>query len=231
MPEFPAALPHGLISEVFPDVFQVTGTFGFGWGVTITRNMTVIRQGEELIVANTVRLSPEGEAALDALGKVRHVLRIGAFHGMDDPYYVHRYQAKLWGPPGLRHKEGLASDHDLVPHQSPLEGARVATLAGKKRPEVALILANGVLVPCDSYQNWTTFDGCSVLGKVMMKAMGFGPTLVGGPWVKEMGPEVRKDLERLLDEPFTHLAPAHGTPLRDTAKEGLKGAIQRRFGA
>jgi len=55
----------------------------------------------------------------------------------------------------------------------------------------------------------------------MMKAMGFGPTLVGGPWAKRMGPEVRADFGRLEGLPFRSLIPAHGTVLRDDAKAGL----------
>ena len=62
----PAAQPHGPLVEVFPDVWQVTGSFGFGPGLRIPRNMTVVRQGDELVIVNTVR---EG-----ALGTVWHVL-------------------------------------------------------------------------------------------------------------------------------------------------------------
>jgi len=64
----------------------------------------------------------------------------------------------------------------------------------------------------------------------MMRALGFGPTLIGGPWMKRVGtPEVRGDFERLLQVPWKHLLPAHGTPLRDRAQEGLRTAIAHRF--
>jgi hypothetical protein len=48
--------------------------------------------------------------------------------------------------------------------------------------------------------------------------------------VKAMGTEVKKDLEKLATLPFHHLVPAHGTPLRDTAPDGLRAAIAKRFG-
>ena len=69
MSTFPKALPHGPIREVFPGIFFVTGGFGFGPGLRITRNMTILRQGGDLVVVNSVRLSPEGEAEL---GEVLH---------------------------------------------------------------------------------------------------------------------------------------------------------------
>mgnify|MGYP001615266114 CR=1 FL=1 len=62
MPTFPPALPHGAIEEVFPDVFLVTGGFRFAPLLSITRNMTIVRQGAELVLVNSVSLSDEGEA-------------------------------------------------------------------------------------------------------------------------------------------------------------------------
>ncbi|HEY4157144.1 MAG TPA: hypothetical protein VGM29_03570, partial [Polyangiaceae bacterium] len=76
-----------------------------------------------------------------------------------------------------------------------------------------------------------TFDGCSFLGKWLTRAMGFGPTLIGAPWLKAMGPAVRADFERLLETPFAHLIPAHGTVLKDDAHAGLERAIAHRFGS
>jgi hypothetical protein len=231
MTDFPAAQPHGPVTEIFPDVFFVTGGFRFAPGLSITRNMTVVRQGQDLTVVNSVRLSPEGEAELEQLGTVRHVVRIGAFHGADDPYFVERFGAKLWAPPRTEHAGGLRSDAELAPGSSPIEGSRVFLFEKGSLSEAALILdrEGGLLLTCDSFQNWTSFDGCSFFGKLMMKAMGFGPTLVGGPWAKRMGPAVKSDFDRLEDLPFRTLIPAHGTVLRDDAKPGLRTAVHARF--
>jgi hypothetical protein len=231
MPAFAPVQPHGSFTEVFPDVFQLQGTIRFATLLSITRNMTVVRQGGELVVLNSVRLSPEGEAELEKLGKVTHVVRVGAFHGLDDPYYVDRWKATLWGPPGTQHGAGLAG-RDLTQDECPLPGARVFLFQHTKQPEAAIVLdrEGGVLIPCDSYQNWTTFEGCSVLGGLMMRALDFRPTVIGGPWMKRVGsPEVRADFERLLEVPFAHLLPAHGTTLRDRAREGLRTAVAHRF--
>src|SRR5688500_16275030 len=100
----PPCPPYTSIKEIFPDVFQVEGGFRFGPGMWITRNMHVVRQGKELTLINSVRLCPEREADLLALGEVKHLLRIGEFHGADDPYYVHRFKPTLWAPPGMKHR-------------------------------------------------------------------------------------------------------------------------------
>lgn len=228
----PPQPPFGKIEEAFADVFQVTGGFRFAPGLRITRNMTIVRQGGALTLVNSVRLDAAGEAALDALGPVRHLVRLGAFHGVDDPYYVDRYKPTLWAPPGTKHAGGLTTDRELAAGACPIEGATVFPFAHGRQPECAILLERdgGILVTCDSYQNWESFDGCSAMGKLMMKVMGFGPTLIGGPWLKAMGPEVRADFEALLALPFAHLVPAHGAVLRDRAKDGLRTATKRRFG-
>lgn len=231
MPDFPPALPHGPITEVYPGVFSVTGSFRFAPGLSITRNMVIVRQGEGLVLVNSVRLTPAGEAELERLGRVEHLVRIGTFHGADDPWFVHRYAPAYWAPPGMPPREGAAPPRDLRPDSCPIDGATVFSFTHGRKAEVALILpvAGGVLVTCDSFQNWTTFEGCSFLGGLMMRAMGFGPTLIGGPWLKEMGRDVKTDFEALLALEFAHLAPAHGTPIRDRAKDGLRTAMAARF--
>lgn len=231
MPSFLPALPHSPITEVFRDVYFVTGGFSVAPGLSITRNMTIVRQGAELVLINSVRLSEEGETALERLGKVAHVLRIGAFHGADDPYYAQRYHPTIWCPPGTETPMDLPTS-ELRPGHGPLSGAQVFAFEKSRLPEVAILLERdgGILVTCDCYQNWTTFEGCSLLGRWMMRAMGFGPTLIGGPWAKRMGPDVRMDFDRLLALEWRHLVPGHGTVLRDRAKEALPDAIRRRYG-
>ena len=69
---FPPALPHGPLNEVLPGIFFVKGTLrmsGF-LPVAFSRNMTVIKEGERLVIVNSVRLDDAGLAQLDALGRV-----------------------------------------------------------------------------------------------------------------------------------------------------------------
>ncbi len=231
MPEFRPAEPHGPLIEVFPDVFMVTGGFRFAPGLSIGRNMTILRHGGDLTFVNAIRLSAEGEAEVEKLGRPKHLLRIGAFHGSDDPWFLHRFGATLWAPPAMD-LGGMRASEALQPGNTPVPNAEVFNFAGGQKSEVALRLDidGGVLVTCDAYQNWIHFDDCSFLGGLMMRAMGFRPTLIGGPWTKVMGPGIRADFERLTEVPFKHLIPGHGTLLKDDAKAGLHVAIKHRFG-
>ncbi len=98
----PEAQPHGDISEPFPDIFFVTGSASLPLKVPMrfSRNMTIIRQGEELILTNSVRLNNAGLKLLEDLGDVKHIIRLAGFHGMDDPFYKARYGAKVWSVDG-----------------------------------------------------------------------------------------------------------------------------------
>jgi hypothetical protein len=62
--------PHDPLVELVPDVFFVHGSMRMGPGMLINRNMAVVRHGTEVTLVNPIRLSPEGEAELEALGIV-----------------------------------------------------------------------------------------------------------------------------------------------------------------
>ena len=221
-------MPHGSIDEVFPDVFVVRSSYRAGGGVAFERNMTVVRQGKELVIISSARLGDEGEAQLAKLGKVAHVVRIAAFHGIDDPYYVERFGATLWGAPGTKHR---VPAKDLTTDAHPFASATVFSFEKGAEPEAAILLPvdGGVLVAGDSYQNWTTLQHCSWLARRVMPLLGFGPASIGKPWLKKMGPAVREDYARLLELPFRHAIPGHGSVLRDEARERLPAAIGARF--
>ena len=67
---FPPPLPHGPITRIAEGVHVVRGTFAMGPILRIGRTMTILQQGDELVVMNAIRLSPEGEAELSKLGTV-----------------------------------------------------------------------------------------------------------------------------------------------------------------
>ena len=117
MAEHTPLMPHGDIEEVFPDVFFVMGTtrpnFG-GANFQFSRNMTIARDKGALTLINTVRLDEDGLAHLDDLGNVEHVVKLGAFHGIDDAFYLERELGFIRpaniGPGWLRGCEPEASD-------------------------------------------------------------------------------------------------------------------------
>lgn len=236
-PAYPPALPHGSIVPVFDDVFFVTGTtrptfFGVDW--QFSRNMTIVRDGHDLTLVNTVRLDEAGLAALSALGTVRHVVRLGAFHGLDDAFYLDRYGAALWALPGMVHEHTRPTDHLLragAPLPSP--DASLFVYETAKQPEGMLLLARagGILIACDSLQNWAApdafFDEASA---ARMAGMGFFRTANVGPGFRTACEPAASDFQRVLDLPFHHLVSAHGTVLRDEAKARLRETFADLYG-
>ena len=97
-----------------------------------------------------------------------------------------------------------------------------------------MILAQdgGILVTCDSVQNWPNFSGCSLPAKLIMKLMGFlGAANIGPGWIKAAKPEtsgqLAADFDRLLEKEFKHLLSGHGVPLRDSAHRDLRATVDR----
>jgi hypothetical protein len=230
MAEFRAVQAHGDITEIGTDLFMVTGAFRMGPGVGITRNMFIVRQGKELVLVSAMRLSPEGEAALQKLGKVSHLIRIGGFHGADDPYVVDRYKPTYWAPANLSKIQGVRT---LEPGACPIDGATVFLFEKGKTPEAALVLPaeGGTLVTADCFQNWTSFQGCTLLGGLVGRMLGMGPLVIGGPWTKAQGLGVKADFERLVELPFENLFPGHGSVSKGGAREALRSAMKKRFSA
>ena len=235
MTEYHPAMPHGPIEEVFPDVFHVTGTmkaefFGSNW--QFNRNMTIVRDGDRLTLINTVRLDEPGLAKLESLGKVTNVVRIGDMHGVDDRFYVDRYNAKFWAMDGMRIGDGLKVDQTLTEGgQMPFSNCSMFAFKTTQRPECILRLdrEGGIMIACDSLQNWVgpddLFDDETV---AKMKDIGFFvPTSLGLAWLQESQPKP-DDFVRLKTVPFRHALCGHGSPARDSMA-GYHAAFNRFF--
>ncbi len=237
---FPPAEGHGEIEELFPDVFFVTGTVAMGGPVTMrfSRNMTILRQDGALTLVNAVRLTDAGLAALEGLGRVAHVIRLAAFHGMDDPFYRDRYGAKIWSVdapyvPGLdRDAESyLTPDAVLTPGGDLPIGDAAAVVIASASPNEALLRLErdgGILISGDCLQNWAAPDRYfSFLAKIAMRLMGFfKPHNIGPAWRKTTTPDPA-ELKALLDLDFEHLLPAHGRPVIGNARASYKPAMDR----
>lgn len=237
MDQFPPALAHGSLEEVFPEVFFVSGAMetvlqGMEW--KFSRNMTVVREGERLIIINSVRLTDEGLARLDRLGRVTDVVRLGSMHGRDDPFYVDRYGAEFWEMPGMAHETGLKATRTLSPDGPlPISDASVFEFRTTKMPEGILRLdrSGGILIACDALQNWLTPDEYfSDSSRELMQDMGFfKPANLGPVWVQAATPE-GNDFSRLKELSFRHALCGHGEPLRDTAQDDYTATFRRMYG-
>lgn len=236
--EYSPAWPHGALHEIFPEVFLVTGTNKTqhaGIDFQTSRNMVVVRLGDALTLLNTVRLDEAGLRSLESLGTIRDIIRLGAFHGRDDPFYRDRYGAKLWALPGAMHADGRAADGLLDPHgDSPLHDSEVFIFESAKFPEAALLLKqdDGVLITCDAVQNWTAVDSyfSAECGARFLKEGLIRPMNVPSTWLQACAPNPA-DFHRLLQLPFRHLISAHGEPAIGTAHVQLSTRVIDVFGA
>jgi hypothetical protein len=235
--KYPAALPHESIEQIFPDVFLVHGSARVGPAMRMNRNMVVIRNGGELSLINSVRLSATGESQLEDLGKIKQVIRIGYYHGVDDRYYVDRFDAEFWCQPGSNHYSEprttrLLKDDAMLP----IADAELFLFKETKFPEAAVLLKiyGGVLITCDSLQYWTEWSYCTFPAKMVMKVFGFSlRMLIGTFWLKSMTPKrrlLKPDFERLLGLEFKHLIGAHGRLCRDRAHGEVEAEVRRVFG-
>ena len=190
---YPPPLPHEPIAELFSDVYWVQGSVRFGPGVRFNRNMMVLRHDDALTIISPVRLSAEGETALDALGTVKHVVRIGNYHGMDDRYYVDHYGAEYWAQEGSSVYPEPKPDHVLTEGaELPVPDADFIQYGETKFPEGAIHLKRhgGLLITADSVPNHERWPYTSIMAWLIMHAMGFGAKLlIGPPWKKMMTPE------------------------------------------
>jgi hypothetical protein len=234
MSDFPPPLPHDPIRELFPDVYVVRSRFRVGPMAWIPRNMIIVREGDALTLVNAVRLSKEGEAELEKLGKVKHLVKLGHFHTLDDPYTRDRFAPTFWAPAPPDAKTEKLVDGG----PSPLSKATPFVFRAGQLGEAALVLeqaAGPLLITCDSVQNWANTDGCSLMGALACRVMGFlEPAKIGPIWIKRAtdGEPSRMwpDFERLLARDFRHLIAGHGDLLRDDAKAALTRSCDKTLG-
>ncbi|HMV65769.1 MAG TPA: hypothetical protein PKA64_02870 [Myxococcota bacterium] len=237
----PPALPHGPLTEVFTDVFLVAGAARIAAPVTIlgSRNMVVVRTGRSLTLINTLRMDDAGLAALDALGRVEHVVRLAGFHGSDDPFYKQRYGATVWAVPGHAYATGFDVSPPPEKHyfhadrllgdELPVRG-RLYTFRSCPNGEGLLLLdrEGGVLISGDALQNWAEPDAYfNLIGRLAFRALGFlKPYNVGPGWLRQLKPDP-EELRGVLALPFEHVLPAHGAPAIGGARERFRPAIER----
>jgi hypothetical protein len=232
-----AGTVFGEVEQVFDDVWWAWGTVRFGPAMHVPRNMVIVRDGGDLTVIHPVMMPAPLQAKIEALGTIKHIVRLGAFHGMDDPAYVKRYQATLWAPPEVDHREGAKTDRELVADaELPMAGAKLFSFDSSRTPETVIRLSRhgGILLTCDSVQNWETTKGCSFLGGLASRAMGFrGRACLGPGWRKMSEPKdgvgFKREFEQLLDLDFRHFLSGHGAPVKNTAKDDIHGAVRRLY--
>lgn len=234
--EWLPAQPHGAIEPLGNELYWVPGTMRLNWWLGISRNMVIVRSGDELTLLNPIRLDADGERALTRLGRVRHLVRLGCFHGCDDAYLKQRFNAEFWCQADSRRYPRPPSDHILDEGWPlPLQDAELRVFREIKRPECVLLLrrGNGMLVTCDSLQHYTDWSRHTLGARLMMPVLGFRKGVQVGPlWKKVQTPaghDIRPDFERLLQLDFDALVSAHGAPLMQGARAAARRAVDSAF--
>lgn len=237
MPEYREVQPHGQIKEVFNNIFMVTGSNKIhheGIDIQTSRNMIIVRENDELTLINTVRLDDNGLAALDVLGHVKNIVRIGAFHGYDDAFYLDHYHAQLWAINGMEHQSGHKTDNVLENNfLMPLNDCALFNFETSKYPEGILLLnrkEGNILITCDSIQNWTHKDEfMSDATFKMFEEKGFiQEANIPETWFEACQPELT-ELRKLKALQFKHLLSAHGDPLKEHAHEKVCNTLKIKF--
>ncbi len=233
--KYPPAYPHDAITELFPDVYWVQGSIKLGPGMRLNRNMLIVRNGSELTLINPIRLESPEEQVLLSMGQIKHVLRLGDFHGLDDAYYVDKFDADFWSQEGQVSYPSPSPDHIISKNiEPPMPGAEFFVFSSATAPESALFLKDKrLLITTDAIQYYTEWTYTTLLTRLVMPLLGFKKgLLIGPPWIKKVTPKggsMRGDFERLLELEFDHLIAAHGSLLRDDARSRLKEVVDNTF--
>ena len=235
-----SSLPHKEIEKIFDHVYYVIGTSITHHESAVIQhssNMTIVRHGDELTLINTISLDERGLKQLDTLGKVKNIVRLGAFHGQDDGFYRQRYNAKLWTLRGMKEECGAGMDTNIdvemtVGGPMPFPGCSLFVFESAAFPEGVLHLAQegGILITCDSVKNWLTTDSFfnAETAKMHQESNSIGPANIGF-WTNACR-VASSDFLRLMQLPFRHLLSAHGEPLLGSAHEQLALSVKKQFG-
>lgn len=232
---YPPASAHAPISELWPNIYWVHGSINIGPAMQMNRNMLIIKQGTELTLINPLRLHDHELDKLDALGQVKHLIRLGDFHGLDDAFYLARYHPAFYCQAGQSSypapTQAIIIDHLSQP---PVADAEFFIFTSAKYPEAALLLKQQrLLITTDSVQYLADWSYTSKLTRVVLWLMGFKRGLqIGRPWLKRVSQnraDMHADFARLLTLDFDSLIAAHGSLLRGNAKTLLADEVAKTF--
>ena len=229
---YPAVCPHDPIEQIADDIFMARGSVKLNPVLRISRNMAIVRHDGELTLINPLRMNDAELSRLDALGTVKHVVRMGAFHGQDDPFYMDRYQPRFWSQAGGTTHTEPAIDEEIDDRTTlPFPDGKVRCFRGTKQPEAVILIARGkgLLLTTDGIQHYGDYTNNNLPARLMMPYIGFPRTTIIGPfWMKLMTPDggsLKAEFDEILELDFDSLLSAHGTFLATGAHDGVRKAV------
>ncbi|HKY89529.1 MAG TPA: hypothetical protein VJM11_00765, partial [Nevskiaceae bacterium] len=170
--DHPPAEPHLPLRECFPGVWLASSKIWMriplGLRISFSRNMVAVLGDDGWVVLNPVRVSEAAEQELLAKGPIRHAVRLGTYHGMDDAYYVERFGAQFWAVPGVQaHPEPPGTRAITEGGEFPLPGGKAVVFSKATRAECAVLVPQArLLVTCDSVQHYDRDPLISTLGNI-----------------------------------------------------------------
>jgi len=232
---YPPAYPHDPITQIYPDVFLVHGSIKMGPGLSLNRNMIILKEKEVLTLINPVRMNDSELSVLDSMGKVKNIIRLGDFHGLDDQFYLDRYECDFWCQTGQgTYKTPIPTIIIDQNTKTPISNAVFFIFKTSIYPEAAIYLSNyKLLITTDAIQYYSGWTYTTLLTRFVFKLLGFKIGMnIGKPWVKRVTPKgvsLKNDFQELLKLDFDALIAAHGTLLKEGAKKQVKAQMNILF--
>lgn len=234
--QYPPAYPHGDIIEIYQGVYVVYGSVRMGLGMWMNRNMVILQHNQDLSLINPVRIDDNALERLDELGQVKHIIRLGDFHGMDDAFYLERYDCKFWAQIGQDTYPNTKVDATIdSTTQPPIPHTDFFIFETAIFPEAAMLLKeHELLITTDSVQYYEDWHYFSCFTKLVFKwffkfKLGIN---IGGPWIQRVTPKnssMQRDFEKLLMLNFDAIIAAHGSHLKSGAKNLLTEEVKKMF--
>lgn len=160
-PPYRPLLEHGPLTPVIDDVWCVEGWIDALPLVWALRTMTVVRHGGEIAIFNSIRVDDATVAAIRALGKVAHVVKLGG-HNRDDAWWLAAAPgAAYWTHPGfVSRRPSVVSTHTLADGATgPFPNMTTYVIPDLKLAESYCVVDGagarpGLLIVCDALQSW-----------------------------------------------------------------------------
>jgi hypothetical protein len=194
--------------------------------------MTVLRGDDGLVVLNAVRLTDSGQQELNALGPVKHLMKLSDSHFIDEPLYAERYELTVWTLPGAKLRD--LSPGKTLGDEHPIEAGVVIDFGaaqGWREAAYWIPHGGGTLVTCDAIQNHVDNEGNNFISGLMAGLMGFkGGVAVPPMWRKFQklkGHAVAEALAGLTEHTYANLVTGHGPHVAGGADVKVKAAIER----
>jgi hypothetical protein len=202
-------------------------------GMQLSTSMTVVQlKGGELVLHSPIALTPERQAAVEALGTVAHLFAPNLFHHRWIGEWASAYpSARLHVPkelprkrPDLRAARVGTSEPEPafsgVIDVEPVAGCRLNEMALLYRPERVLVLADLVHNVGRPSGAWTKF---------YTQAMGFYDRVALSRMIRWTAfsnrSAARDSVDRLLAWDFERIIVGHGAPVVVNAKDVLASAL------